>query len=157
MLDQAEKLAQTNLSGFVWASLPSVGNRSCRLGLDGHYLDACLPGRVRREEPGHELRLDVDRGRLAAALLEVRDDALAALAELVLAEGVPRARALDDAVFGRQVHDVALPRDPLVEEDVELGLPERRRHLVLHDLRARAVADGFLAVLETPDAADVDP
>ena len=31
--------------------------------------------------------------------------------------------------------------DALAVEDVELDLAERRRHLVLHDLHARAVAD----------------
>ena len=46
-------------------------------------------------------------------------------------------------------------RDALAELDVELGLAERRRDLVLDDLHADAVADRLGAVLERLDAADV--
>ena len=46
---------------------------------------------------------------------------------------------------------------PAVVEDVELRLPEGRRHLVLHHLDARAVADHLLAVLERRDAPHVEP
>ena len=45
--------------------------------------------------------------------------------------------------------------DPLVVEDVELRLLERRRALVLHHLDARAVADNVRSVLDSADAADV--
>src|SRR5687768_9766150 len=40
--------------------------------------------------------------------------------------------------------------------DVELGLPERRRHLVLHDLDADVRADDVLFLLHWPDAPDVE-
>ena len=43
--------------------------------------------------------------------------------------------------LGREIDDVARAADALAVEDVELDLAERRRHLVLHDLHARAVAD----------------
>ena len=55
-----------------------------------------------------------------------------------------------------EVDEAALARDADAVEDVELGLLERRRHLVLDDLDARAVADRLGAVLERLDAADVE-
>ena len=48
-------------------------------------------------------------------------------------------------------------RDALAVEDVEQRLAKRRRHLVLHDLDARLVADDFVAPLDRADAADVEP
>ena len=55
-----------------------------------------------------------------------------------------------------EVEQLALERDALVVEDVELGLAERRRDLVLHHLDPRAVADHLLALLDGGDAADVE-
>ena len=55
-----------------------------------------------------------------------------------------------------EVDQAAGGRDPLAELDVELGLAERRRDLVLDDLDADAVADRLVAVLERLDAADVE-
>src|SRR3712207_9431123 len=55
-----------------------------------------------------------------------------------------------------EVEDAARRGDPLAELDVELGLLERRRDLVLHDLDADAVADGLRALLERLDPADVE-
>src|SRR5688572_10693233 len=46
--------------------------------------------------------------------------------------------------------------DAFVEHDVELGLLEGRRNLVLHDLHARAVAGVLLPFLDRADAADVE-
>ncbi len=54
------------------------------------------------------------------------------------------------------VDQAALAADALAVEDVELGLLEGRRDLVLDHLAAGAVADRFRAVLEGLDAADVD-
>jgi hypothetical protein len=45
---------------------------------------------------------------------------------------------------------------PLAVHDVELGLLERGRALVLHDLDARAVADDLGAVLDRLDTTDVE-
>src|SRR3712207_2930387 len=55
-----------------------------------------------------------------------------------------------------EVEDAARRGDPLAELDVELGLLERRRDLVLDDLDADAVADGLRALLERLDPADVE-
>ena len=46
---------------------------------------------------------------------------------------------------------------PVAVHDVELGLLERRRHLVLDHLDPDPVADRLGAVLERLDAADVEP
>ena len=64
---------------------------------------------------------------------------------------------LDDLVLQRHVQHRALPRDALAVGDVELGLLERRRHLVLDDLHPHPVADRLGALLERLDAADVEP
>ena len=55
-----------------------------------------------------------------------------------------------------EVDQAALAGDARPEEDVELRLLERRRHLVLDDLDPRAVAHGIRTVLECLDAADVE-
>jgi hypothetical protein len=47
------------------------------------------------------------------------------------------------------------PADALPVDDVELGLLERRGHLVLHDLGPGPVADRLGAVLERLDPAHV--
>ena len=56
-----------------------------------------------------------------------------------------------------EVEQRALAGDALAVHDVELGLLERRRHLVLDDLDAHPVADGIGALFEGLDAADVEP
>src|SRR5450432_2788867 len=103
---------------------------------------------------GEDLGLDLlgDVRVVAQELLGV----LAALADALALEAEPGARLLDGAALGAEVDDVALVADPFPVEDVELDLAERRRHLVLHDLDARAVAHDLLAVLERADAADVE-
>ena len=83
-------------------------------------------------------------------------DVLAALAEALPAVGEPRPALLDDLVLDGNVDEVALAGHPLAVHDVELGLAEGRRHLVLHDLDAGAVADHVLAVLDGANAANVD-
>src|SRR5437867_1086989 len=47
--------------------------------------------------------------------------------------------------------------DSFVEHDIELGLPERRRHLVLDHLDPDVVADDRLAFLDRTDPADIEP
>ena len=54
-----------------------------------------------------------------------------------------------------EVDQASLSRDTDTVEDVELGLLERRGHLVLDDLHPRAVSDGVGAVLQRLDATDV--
>src|SRR5207302_3082678 len=51
----------------------------------------------------------------------------------------------------------ALAADALAVDDVELGLLERRGHLVLDHLDPGAVADHLAGVLEALDAPDVEP
>src|SRR5665811_2218684 len=82
---------------------------------------------------------------------------LLALAELVSLVREPGASLADDSVLDTEVDEAALSRDALPVQDVELGLLERRRHLVLRDLDAGAVADHFVAVLQRLDAAQVEP
>ena len=97
--------------------------------------------------------LDHDLGVLGQERLGV----LPTLAELLALVGVPGARLLDDAEVDADVEQRALAADALAVHDVELGLPERRGHLVLHDLDPGAVADDLDAVLDGLDAADVEP
>src|SRR4051794_1736414 len=82
---------------------------------------------------------------------------LLALAELIAVVGVPGAGLADEAVLDAHVDQAALPGDALPVEDVELGLLERRSHLVLDDLAAGPVADRLAAVLERLDPAHVHP
>src|SRR6478735_1778217 len=82
---------------------------------------------------------------------------LLALAELVALVGVPGAGLADQARLDAHVDQATLAADALAVHDVELGLLERRGHLVLHDLDAGAVADHVGAVLERLDATHVEP
>src|SRR5262249_11103384 len=88
--------------------------------------------------------------------LQERLGGVAPLAQAFLAIGEERARLLDDVVLEAEVDQAALGRDAAAELDVELGLAERRRDLVLDDLDPHAVADRLGAVLERLDAADVE-
>src|ERR1700730_6585281 len=81
---------------------------------------------------------------------------LAALTEPLAAEGEPRAALLNDTLVHGEVDEIAGARDTLAIHDVELRLAERRRHLVLDDLHARAAADDDVAVLDAGDPADIE-
>src|SRR5581483_2238624 len=100
--------------------------------------------------------LRFDRLGDVGVLLEERLRVLAALADPLLAVRVPRARLPDDVAVERDVDDRAHLRDPLAVGDVELGLAERRRDLVLDDLHAGARADDLLADLDLLELADVE-
>ena len=56
-----------------------------------------------------------------------------------------------------EVEDVPGVGDALIEEDIELGLPERRRHLVFHHLDSCPVSPDLIAVLDRADPPDVQP
>src|SRR5262249_8692041 len=104
-----------------------------------------------RLDPREDLLPDV------RVLPQERGRILAALTEPLVFEAEVGARLLDDLALERRVQDRAFPGDPRAVDDVELGLLERRRDLVLYDLDAHAVAEGLDAVLERLDPADVEP
>src|SRR6185436_13918227 len=81
---------------------------------------------------------------------------LASLADALAAIGKPGTGFLDDAGRHAEIEQFAGLRYAFAIHDVEFDLLERRRHLVLDDLNAGLVADHFLAVLDRPDAADVE-
>src|SRR5690606_39846198 len=80
-----------------------------------------------------------------------------ALADALVAVGVPGARLLDDAGLHAEVDELARLGDALAVHDVELDLLEGRCDLVLHHLHARRVAHDLLAVLDCAAAPDVEP
>src|SRR5690348_10878855 len=89
-----------------------------------------LPAPVlRRHELGAHLILDL-AGDLLVLLQEVPDVVLA-LADALALVAVPGAGLLDDAVGAREIDDLAFAGDALPVHDLELGLAERRGHLVL--------------------------
>src|SRR5262249_21830562 len=132
------------------------GPRSGGLALRGRRIRRI--GRRRSGALDHEglveLRLDLRRelGVLGQVLLGV----VAALAEAQLAVGEERARLLDDVVVEREVEQASLLRDSGPVLDVELGLLERRRDLVLDDLDPDPVADRLRPLLQGLDPADVE-
>src|SRR5688500_4709564 len=81
---------------------------------------------------------------------------LFSLAEIGLAVFEPRAAPHQDLLGDAQVDDVPFVADAAGVHHIELGDPERRSDLVLHDLRAAALADDVFAVLKLADAANVD-
>src|SRR4029077_20960282 len=90
-------------------------------------------------------------------LLQERGRIQAALPEALLAEAEVRARLRHDLALDADVEHRALPREAGAVHDVELGLLERRRDLVLHHLDADAVAARLDAFLQRLDAANVEP
>src|SRR3954469_8050553 len=84
-------------------------------------------------------------------------DVLLALAELVALVRVPGAGLADEALLDPGVDEAALAAEAGAPQEVELGLLERRGHLVLDDLDTHPAADRLGALLEGLDAADVEP
>ena len=81
---------------------------------------------------------------------------LATLPQALFAVGVPRAALLCDAAFDGHIDDAALTGDSFAVHKVELGLAERRRHLVFDDLRANAVTHDLAVLLNAVDAANIN-
>src|SRR6185437_10194847 len=71
-------------------------------------------------------------------LLQEAAHILASLADALPAVAVPRSRFLNDVMQHREVQHIAFARDALAVQNVELGIAERRRHLVLHNLHLGA-------------------
>src|SRR5215470_14722019 len=107
-------------------------------------------------EPELLPHLRLDRGRDLRMLAQEVARVLATLADALALEGVPGPGLLEDALLRVDVDKLALLRDAGAVEDVELDLPEWRRDLVLHHLHLGAAADHLVAVLDGPDAADVE-
>src|SRR5690606_12021685 len=78
-----------------------------------------------------------------------------ALADLVALVGIPGAGLLDQALLHAKVDDFAAAVDALAIENLELGLTERWRHLVLHDLDAGFTTDHFVAFLHRAGTTDI--
>src|SRR5690349_24897303 len=89
-------------------------------------------------------------------LAQERGRVLSPLPEALVAEAEVRAGLLHDLPLEAGVENRSFPGDPRAVDDVELGLLERRRDLVLHDLDANAVADRLDAFLQRLDAPDVE-
>ena len=98
----------------------------------------------------------VDLGHQLRVLREERLHVLPALAELLAFVGEPGTRLLDEPELDRHVEEGPLAADALAVHDVELGLLERCRALVLDDLDPGPVADDVGAVLDRLDAPDVE-
>jgi len=98
----------------------------------------------------------VDRAADFDVVLQELLGVLAPLSEALAAIREPGSALFHDPLFDRQIQQVALARDPFAVHDVELRFAEWWRHLVLHDLDARAAADDLIAVLDAGDAPDVD-
>src|SRR5215212_10562684 len=103
---------------------------------------------------GLDLRQDLLRH--VRMLAQERGRILPPLAEPLVAEAEVRARLGDDLSIEPRVEHRAFPGDSRAVDDVELGLLERRRDLVLDHLDPDAVAVGLDAFLERLDPADVE-
>src|SRR5262249_8217778 len=94
-----------------------------------------------------------DLGGNGRILLEEGLGVLAALADALAVVGEPGAGLLDDTGGGTEIDQFAGLGDALAVHDVEFDDAERRRHLVLHHLHPRLVADDGVALLDRADAA----
>src|SRR5439155_4882612 len=136
-----------------WGDFERGRGPLCRLGshLGG---DGSQYVRILDAELLADLRLDLG-GELGVFLEEVAGVVLA-LADAVLLVLVPGAGLVDHAAVDPQLEDLAFERYPFTVENIEEGLAERRRDLVLHDLHASLGADDLVAALDAADAPDIE-
>src|SRR6185503_13712705 len=89
-----------------------------------------------RGKPRFSTNIRFDRRRQFGIIVQELFGVFAALPDAHIAEAVEGAALRQHVVLHPEVDDVARTADParLLEHDVELRLPEWRRHLVLHDL-----------------------
>src|SRR5690606_26631424 len=88
-------------------------------------------------------------------LFQVFADIVLALPDASAAIAEPRARLVDDTGFNAQVNDFALAGNTRAVHDVEFGLLERWRNLVLDHFDPGFVADDFVTLLDGANAANV--
>src|SRR5437016_2204954 len=100
-----------------------------------------------------DLRFDL--AREPGVFLQEVARVVLALPQPVAAVDVPGARLLEHAEIDADLEYFAFARNAVAVHDVELGLLEGRRHLVLHHLDARLGADHLVALLDRADPADV--
>src|SRR5882757_4296038 len=110
-----------------------------------------------RDDTGLFAHLGLDRVRHVGMIAQELLGILAALTDPLARVAEPGARLLDDAGLDAEVDQFADTADPLAIHDVEFDLAERRRHLVLHHLDPRRVADDLVALLDLTGAADLQP
>src|SRR5690554_2765586 len=108
-----------------------------------------------RQQLRADLRLDL--GGDGRVLDQELARVLLALADPIPVVAVPGAGLLDDVLAHAEIDDLALARDAVTVQDLELARAERRRDLVLHDLHPRLVAEHLVALLDRADAADIEP
>src|SRR5690606_19573667 len=138
--------------------LPSARSGATHLPATGSEIGGHLGRGVRGHvgaDAGLLLDLLLDLVAHVGVLQQELAGVLLALPQLIALVGVPGAGLADEAVLDAHVDERALLGDAVPVEDVELGLLERRRDLVLDDLDPGAVADRVAAVLEGLDAAHV--
>src|SRR5436190_13732797 len=156
-LECSRRASSPTARSYAPLGLPSgafLRSRAC----SGLYGFASRAGRDR--EPSDQqlvAQLLVDLVRHVRMLLEEHAGVVLALADALALVAVPGARLLDHVVQHPELDDLALARATLAVENLELGLAERRRELVLHDLHAGLGADHLLAALHRADAPDVEP
>src|ERR1700733_12503469 len=125
--------------------------------VDGSGQDAVIGHVVGHYRADAELFLDLLLdlvGHIGVFQQEVAG-VLLALPKLLALVGEPRPGLTNEAVVHTHVDQRAFLADALAVEDVELGLLERRRHLVFDDLDPGAVTNRIGAVLERLDPSHI--
>src|SRR5665213_1801026 len=101
-------------------------------------------------------KLGIDAREGFLILLEVAAHVFASLPDTFALIAVPRTRLVDDVIHDSEIQGVPLARDALAVKDVELGIAEGCRYLVLHDLHFGPRADDDVALFDSTNAANVD-
>ena len=84
-------------------------------------------------------------------------DVILTLSDAIAVIAVPGTRLINDIELHAEVDDLTFMGDAFSIKDLELSLLEGRGHLVLHYLDAGFITDDFIALLDCPDAADIQP
>ena len=121
--------------------------------MTGHLFDLWTNLVLNRSEDFADFGLD-----FVAEFLIVSEkllDGFTALGEFGVAVAEPGAALLDDVILHAQIDYLSDVGNSLTEYYVELGLLERRSHLVLHDFDPGAVAQSLVSVLDLGGTAHV--
>src|SRR5690606_38436319 len=133
------------------AALAAATSSGTTLGIARHHHLPVAGRRRRHRQPRQACdfsHLVLDLGRQIRVLLEELLGVLPALPEAHVTVGKPRAGLGHDLVLAGHVQDDAEVGDAYAVHDVELGLINRRRQLVLADLDAGAGADEVRTMLD---------
>ena len=98
----------------------------------------------------------LDFGSDLRIFFEVNRGVFLALTYFVAVIGIPCARLIDKIKLNAKINNLAQAMNAFTVHDLEFGLTERGRNLVLHHFHSRFVADYFVALFNRAYTANIE-